>query len=86
MDSNDECRRASEATKASGFPDDVDVPDFATAKPVIAKPSAPPKPKKALKVVEPPQFQPVRATTSDVGFLDRLKVREFILKCTTSIK
>jgi hypothetical protein len=54
--------------------------------PVIAKGSAPrrAKPKKpALKVVEPPQLQPVRATTTDAGFLDRLKVREFVLKCTT---
>ena len=37
--------------------------------------------KPALKVVDPPPFHAVRATTNDVGFLDRLKIREFVLKC-----
>jgi hypothetical protein len=86
VDSNDGRHRTSEAAKTSGFPDDVDVPGMAVSKPVIAKASAPPRPKPkkpALKVVEPPQFQPVRATTTDAGFFDRLKVREFVLKCTT---
>jgi len=34
-----------------------------------------------LQVVDPPAFHAVRATTTDVGFLDRLKIREFVLKC-----
>jgi hypothetical protein len=38
--------------------------------------------KPSLKVVDPPPFHAVRATTNDVGFLDRLKIREFVLKCT----
>jgi hypothetical protein len=86
VDSNNDRHRTPEAAKISGFPDHVDVPGMALSKPVTAKGSAPPrqKPKKpALKVVEPPQFQPVRATTTDASFLDRLKVREFVLKCTT---
>jgi hypothetical protein len=39
--------------------------------------------KQTLKVVDPPEFHPVRATTTDVDFLDGLKIREFVLKCTT---
>jgi hypothetical protein len=48
--------------------------------PVIRKPKAPKIPK--LMPVYPPQFHPVRATTDDAGFMNRMKVREFVLKCT----
>jgi hypothetical protein len=37
--------------------------------------------KPALKVVDPPPFHAVRATTNDIDFLNRLKIREFVLKC-----
>lgn len=44
------------------------------------------KPRKpALKVVDPPTFQAVRAatTTTEQEFELRLKIREFVLRCTT---
>src|ERR1700737_3587976 len=50
------------------------------------KPASIRKPRKpTLKVVEPPPFSPVRATTTDAGFLDRLKIREFVLKCILTV-
>lgn len=67
-----------EATKVpDGFKaDELKVKEF---KP---KPTVGPKIRKpALKVVHPPTFHAVRATTDDAGFLDRLKIREFVLKC-----
>jgi hypothetical protein len=49
---------------------------------VIGRPRTPQKPKKpAIRVVDPPPFHPVRTTTTDAGFVNRLKVREFVLKC-----
>ena len=38
--------------------------------------------KSIIKVVDPPTFHPVRAMTSDQGFVQHLKVREFVLQCT----
>ena len=48
----------------------------------VQKPAMPRTPNKpGLKVVYPPIFHPVRATTTDAAFPDRLKIREFVLKC-----
>lgn len=42
------------------------------------------KPKKpVLKVPETPSFQPVRAAGTDLEFSDCLKIREFVLTCTS---
>jgi hypothetical protein len=49
------------------------------AKQRTTMPQTPKKP--AIKIVRPPQFHAVRATINDNGFVDRLKVREFVLKC-----
>lgn len=62
-------------------------PDFVsfedpTLNQVKVKPAVPRKVMTpVLKVVDPPPFHPVRATATDETFLDRLKVREFVLKC-----
>jgi hypothetical protein len=81
-ETKDDQRRTPEAAKGFDFPAEIDLSSVAVSKAVIAKPSAPRRPKKpALKVVEPPQFLPVRATTTDARFLDHLKIREFVLKC-----
>lgn len=38
--------------------------------------------KRVIKVVDPPVFHPVRAMSTDEGFVEHLKVREFALQCS----
>jgi hypothetical protein len=50
----------------------------------VANPIGENKPKKpVLKLPETPSFQPVRAAGTDLEFSDCLKIREFVLTCTS---
>jgi len=72
----------SQTPAAAKVLDEFESSEINIAAEVRPKPVGQRKQRKAvINVVEPPQFYPVRATTSDEGFLYRLKIREFVLKC-----
>jgi hypothetical protein len=61
-------------------PKPVAVPATPTPTPTIPIPKPMPR-LPPLEVVAPPNFTPIRATTTDIGFLNRLRVCEFVLQC-----
>jgi hypothetical protein len=66
-----------EAAKLPDINDKEDPFQIPKQKPPTRKPRTP-----KLKVVDPPNFNPVRATSTDAFFPSRLKIREFVLKCS----
>lgn len=59
------------------------LPAMLDLKPKFGTPRKQKKP--VIKVVDPPEFYPVRAMTTDEGFVEHLKVREFALQCLTPL-